>query len=80
MRDLSVTGLAAENIAKSADFSVDVLTASRPLLKADMAALIGRYDWVQIVSDKSGGLFLIGWDGTNHDTYSLSISNRPVKL
>ena len=65
---------------ESVDFSVDVLAASQPFLKADMAALIARYDMIQIVSDKNGGLFLIGWSGTDHETYSLSPRDRPVKL
>ena len=80
MRSTTVTALAAKNIAKSADFNVDVLAASLPFLKEDMAALVDLYEMVQIVSDKSGGLFLIGWDGTNHDTYSLTPRDRPVKL
>lgn len=79
MRDGSVGGLAAENIAGVFDFDVDVLAASLPL--KGMAELISRYESVQFVSDKNGCLFMIGWraDAT-YEAYSLVRTSEPVRL
>lgn len=79
MTNLSIEGLAQHNLSSLTDFGVEVLAATLPL--EDMGRIVGRYQSVQFVSSKDGGLFMLGWkENGDCDAFSLTPAPTPLLL